>query len=722
MRALLYRASFPVVTILSVFFAAGAWAGSFSTDFESGLPGGANVYGNAFVDTSGGVSNSGVLKLTTAANNQEGSLVLNDLDSGARIASFLVTFQMLVGGGTPVPADGFSFNFASDLPAAVFDEGGAGTGLTVTFDTFDNGTGDFPEGPELRVKYGGNLVYSRKLSNQIQTGSDYADVLIRLNSGGTLDVVYNGVVLVTNIFIATPFAGQFGFGARTGGDNENHFIDNLSITTAPLSRPYVKGTVTPAPTGAAPNTGIQVALQDNGGAVLTNGIQLLLNGARVVPAIVKSGGITTITYTPHGSFLNGSLNHIRLVYPDDSGAPDPGLLTADFAIAQAPLWSLAPGSRPYVTTDAATTPDQRSIAYYAPSNQVYLVNRSGPTTGLTVNVIDGGTGADLYQLNTSGISGGSIILLAIAVADDGSIYAANETTSPGTNPFKVYRWADANSNTTPVLVFSGDPGSSTMRWGDTLAVRGSGTNTQLIVDCQNAMISSVLAPADSSMTNFTATPYNHTYSGTTIGRSLQFGPGNTYYLKKRAALNNTTMLPLELIQLGSAPNTTVLSSVATFHPQVGPVTVDLSKNLAAGIFFSTNSADYDHLIVYDISNPSSPLQVGFYNFPTTHQANNNVIGEVVFGPDKIYAVDGNNGIICVPAFNPVPPVLSVLGKNGTSALSWTNAIPGFVPQATASLSPPAWTNLNLPVVVSNNQNYVTDPAPEGSRYYRLLTQ
>src|SRR5439155_19719901 len=40
--------------------------GTFSTDFNFGLPPGTRVYGNAFVDKSGGVGDSGALKLTVA--------------------------------------------------------------------------------------------------------------------------------------------------------------------------------------------------------------------------------------------------------------------------------------------------------------------------------------------------------------------------------------------------------------------------------------------------------------------------------------------------------------------------------------------------------------------------------------------------------------------------------------------------------------------------------
>ncbi len=60
-------------------------------------------------------------------------MVLDDLDSGQVIGSFTARFKLLIGGGNG--AEGFSFNFAPDLPDLRFGQEGAGQGLTVSFDT-----------------------------------------------------------------------------------------------------------------------------------------------------------------------------------------------------------------------------------------------------------------------------------------------------------------------------------------------------------------------------------------------------------------------------------------------------------------------------------------------------------------------------------------------------------------------------------------------------------
>jgi len=90
----------------------------------------------------------------------------------------------------------------------------------------------------------------------------------------------------------TPSTGyQFGFGSRTGGNTENHFIDNLNITTVTIGKFYVKGGTLPSlPLAAAPDATVQVSLNDFGASVLTNGIVLYFNGGQVFPTITNRAG------------------------------------------------------------------------------------------------------------------------------------------------------------------------------------------------------------------------------------------------------------------------------------------------------------------------------------------------------------------------------------------------------------------------------------------------
>src|SRR5215831_1557913 len=123
---------------IGIFLAAAAitvQAGTFFSDFNTGgLPAGshtnANTAGGAYLELTGGVGDSGCLKLTKSINSQNGSFILDDLDSGSPIYGFDVTFKVRIGGGTATPADGMSLCVAPDLSDTIlFGEGGAGSGL-----------------------------------------------------------------------------------------------------------------------------------------------------------------------------------------------------------------------------------------------------------------------------------------------------------------------------------------------------------------------------------------------------------------------------------------------------------------------------------------------------------------------------------------------------------------------------------------------------------------
>ncbi len=719
---------------LSVTLAGISYAGSFSSDFSS-MPGGAAVYGTA-------VSDGAALVLTPAAASQQGSFVIDDLDPGSRISSFVATFNLHMGNGSANPGDGACFVFGTDIPNADFNEEGvpnsgpAISGLVITFDAYDNSLGDNTEGPEFRIKYNSTLIARRKLSNQFRTGAGYVPVEVRYTSAGTLTLVYNNIVMYTNLFAFSPMVtgARFGFGARCGGGAyQEQSIDDLSITTTPVSRFYVKGSVTPSPAvDASANTTFQLQLQDGSAAVAPATVSMSFNGISVTPVVDKPGAVTTISYDPPGSLLPGSLNrmHVSFSYLADATVE---ALDYEFTVAPAPLWSLAPLSRPYLPLDTdvagGTTPLYRTLALNPALNHLYIVSRALVNTGLSISVLDAKTGADLYQLNTNGIGipPTGFILMNIAVADDGALYAASISATASSPKLNVYRWADDSSATVPTVVFSGDPGASVLankRWGDTLTARGSGLNTQLLLDCNANPMSALLTPTDTSwVSNFTAACYSDTYvtAATAIGRSIQFGPTNTFWLKKRSSLNSggVPVMPLALIQNNSAPTTTPLLSISAFYGQVGQLTVDLARNLAAGIMYVTNTAAADHLVVYDISNLASPLQLAQYNFPVTHQKNNNMLGEVVIGTDQIYALDCNNGIIAAPIVAPTTPALHIAAAGASAVLSWSNTVPGFVLQSASDLAAPVWSPVAQPVIESGPLNFVTN-TPTSPAFYRLL--
>src|SRR5689334_23024737 len=167
--------------------AIGTKAGTFSNNFNSSTnaPPGTTVNGTAFIDTAGGVGDTGVLKLTRSINSEAGSFVIDDLDAGAPVYGFDLTAKVRVGGGTSTPADGFSINFDPTVsPTSSTGEEGTAGGLTFAFDIYDNGN-ETPPAPSIDFKVGGAVVATHKMSiADFDTGNDFADLHITVGADG----------------------------------------------------------------------------------------------------------------------------------------------------------------------------------------------------------------------------------------------------------------------------------------------------------------------------------------------------------------------------------------------------------------------------------------------------------------------------------------------------------------------------------------------------------
>jgi hypothetical protein len=196
--------------------------------------------GAGTIDPTAGVNGTGGLKLTVSPGaGHVASFIVDDLNAGAPVYGMTASFDTRIGGGTTPPADGMSFVWASDLPNnAAFGEDGLGSGLTVTFDIYDNGGG---EAPAIDVTYRGVVIASTKVPIALlDTGDAYVPTIIRVEEDGTLDVVYDNQVIYHNLALpgfTNVVGGRFGWGARTGGSSANQWIDNIQIATDTTAAP-----------------------------------------------------------------------------------------------------------------------------------------------------------------------------------------------------------------------------------------------------------------------------------------------------------------------------------------------------------------------------------------------------------------------------------------------------------------------------------------------------
>lgn len=345
-----------------------------------------------------------------------------------------------------------------------------------------------------------------------------------------------------------------------------------------------------------------------------------------------------------------------------------GLVTLQSALAQyqiQPLWSVAPGVRPYLTTGNT----ERGLAYNPMTGHVLLVSRAGSPTPPTIAILDGTTGADLGTLpyDAGLIAGGTFPVNMIGVAADGAIYAGNLTVNASTTNFRLYRWANETAN--PTLVFNSTPApgktdgaNNALRFGDTFDVRGAGASTQILLGSRGNGTASILTTTDG--TSFTATVVQSDATGAAVnngpfGLGIAFGAGNTFWGKSSGGT------PLRELSFDLATSSAVTLRSAG-EPEV-PNTIfnigyDPATALLAGI--SINGTVSQSISLFDVSGPS-PVLLDTEPFPTTN-ANGNGTGAVDFGGGKLYALNSNNGIV---AYDLIPePSEYVLLSLGLGAL------------------------------------------------------
>jgi hypothetical protein len=394
-------------------------AGSFSTDFNSGaLPAGshtnANPAGGAYLELSGGVGDSGCLKLTKNINSQNGSFILDDLDAGQPIYGFDATFKIRIGGGTSTPADGLSLSVGPSLTdTSLFSEGGAGGGLSFDWDLFNNP--DNPPSPQVNVRVAGGVVaYKAYTIPSIQTGGTnastwWADAHIHLNPDGSLNFDYRGTNVFTNFFIPNyqtiVNAGlpvRFGFGARTGGSTANQWIDNLQITT--YTTPMVGISQQPFSQTAQQGDDIQFDVR----VANTNGVTYQWYSNNVALG-GETGQTLTITNVPPA--VSGSTYKVVAIGPNNSATSSVVTLTVtNLSIPSSPQLafnfddSLVPSA---VTLAGTAILDSTGGVTNSPC--IKLVAPAGSGTMFVTNAADGGNPVFGFTARFKTLVGGGTI-------------------------------------------------------------------------------------------------------------------------------------------------------------------------------------------------------------------------------------------------------------------------------------------------------------------------
>lgn len=420
--------------------------------------------------------------------------------------------------------------------------------------------------------------------------------------------------------------------------------------------------------------------------------QWQLFGVDIVGATSSTLTLTNVDFLDEGDYTVVVSNGAGLV------TSLPAHLTVLPLGVMTPLWSLAPGSRPYLT---ASGNNQRGMAYNPVTGHLVVVNRAG---GVSVNLIDAATGADRGTMSTNGISGGTFALNMVGVADDGGVYAANFGSLPGTTT-TVYRWAAESAE--PTIAFQGDPtgGIENRQWGNALDVRGAGTNTQILLPSGNQAYVALLTTTNG--TDYSPVLFTNVASGT-IMEGAAFGAGDTFWAKSSTAnvlyhygMDFTNGVLVELAAYDST----------LFDSAVKPIAVDATHNLLAGVAISTP----DTIDLYDLRTAApfqGPLLLQSVRAPADN-ANTLFRGAVDFGGGMLFALDTNNGI---SAF--LLPFLNIGVVNGQVEVSWPAALAGFQLESRNDVAGGAWTPV-AGVVSSGGRNAYTTAPGAGPRFFRL---
>ncbi|MBM3882320.1 MAG: DUF4623 domain-containing protein [Verrucomicrobia bacterium] len=314
-----------------------------------------------------------------------------------------------------------------------------------------------------------------------------------------------------------------------------------------------------------------------------------------------------------------------------------------------PLWSLAPGDTPFLTANDT----ERGLAYNPATGQLLVASRAAAEPN--IYRLDPATGGTIAALDMTGISGGTFAVNMIGAADDGAIYAANLSLNGTTDPFRLYRWANATA--APVLVFSGNPGATGVadRWGDSLAVWGAGDNTQVLIGSRTGTLASLFRTSDGG-TTFTPQAIATDAVGGDFGLSVAFSDAASFWGTARGR----SLRSFSLDGAGSTATTLGNFGVPEGIPAaVSFIGVDPANRLLAGIELVPNQADV--LRLWDIST-GSPQPLDQQTLPVN---NDNVrgTGAIDFASGTVFVLNTENGLHAY-AIVPEPGTASLLLAGG----------------------------------------------------------
>ncbi|HRT57980.1 MAG TPA: immunoglobulin domain-containing protein, partial [Candidatus Paceibacterota bacterium] len=327
------------------------------------------------------------------------------------------------------------------------------------------------------------------------------------------------------------------------------------------------------------------------------------------------------------------------------------------------------------------------------TTNVLVLTRQNPTNMLVV--LDPLTGAEKHYIDWSGLLPISSGYNKVDVADDGIIYLCNLSTDTGSNPFRIDGLSD--DGPVPALagrqLYYGDPGypvtSPNVVWGGTMAVRGSGADTEILLGSGSWNQSSrTVAILRNSTGFFVSTPITVPDAPDKFARlGLDWGPGTNTFWAKSAS---TTLILVEFdinTGTGFVKKTYPLTGARSVPSSVTGIKYDRTYGLLAGLQNGSPPTPVS-VPVYDVRDlDAGPFWVDQELF-TSYNADIEFQGNVDFAAGYLVALGVNNGLKAFKVNPNFTASLPVIVSHPVSAAWFAGSNPSFtvVADSTTPLS------------------------------------
>lgn len=396
-------------------------------------------------------------------------------------------------------------------------------------------------------------------------------------------------------------------------------------------------------------------------------------------------------------------------------------------------WQIRPGQAgyDYILNDI----NSRGIAYNPVTGHLLVMSR---VPAAAVHVLDAATGAPVMdgdvarKLDLTGVTGGNpsnFILNMIGVAEDGVIYGANLTTDASGTAYKVYRWMTETS--APEVVYAGNPSNAAARpedrrFGDTLDVRGSGVNTQILATSRNGKVAAVIFP-DTAVENYFAAAINFPdMPDGHMGHGVAWAEGNSFFTDSTVGpLRKVTFPALVPFESFNVEGTIEKTFPATeVWISISHIAYQPSTRLLAGNALETPDNVRLHRIAEDLT--ATLLDVEFLN--GLDNANGNGTGSLDFSSNMLFSMNTQNGLIAFHLnTNPVevaPADLDapMINGDGSVMIHFTGtANTAYTVEVSTDLV--TWAAVGQPVTTdAGGMGVFTETPPAGTtqRFYRVV--